>query len=77
MMMVIMWGIVVLLFLFKLLGIILVFIKCRSEFGGVFLLFKSVILEFVMVVLIVFFMMFYYSYFVISVFIGYLVKWEV
>lgn len=77
MMMVIMWGMVVLLFLFKFLGIVFVFMKCCSEFGGVWVLIKGVVLELIMVVFIVLLMMFYYSYFVISVFVGYLVKWEV
>lgn len=77
MMMVIMWGMVVLLFLFKFFGIILVLIKCCGEFGGVWFLFKGVVIELIMVVFIVLLMMFYYSYFVISVFVGYFVKWEV
>jgi membrane glycosyltransferase len=76
MMMVTMWGTAALLFLPKLLGITLALIKRRSEFGGAWALLKGASLELVMAVLIAPLMMFYHSYFVISVFVGFSVKWE-
>lgn len=76
MMMVTMWGTAALLFLPKLLGITLALIKRRSDFGGAWSLIKGATIELIMAMLIAPLMMFYHSYFVISVFFGFSVKWE-
>lgn len=77
MMMVTLWGTAALLFLPKLLGIVLAVVKRSGEFGGVTSLLLSALVEVLTAIVIAPLMMFFHSYFVISVFIGRSVSWEV
>lgn len=58
-------------------GVIVILVYCNKVFGGIMKFIVGLVIEIIFVIVIVLLMMVFYSYFVVCVFLGKKVSWDV